>query len=272
MSIIVRLLGTVDIRLGNTVMTIGPQKRRAMLTALALAANQPVSLRTLAEALWGNDSPASATKNLRSYAHALRVLVGRRLVTHFGAYELKLDVDELDVAHFFALADRGAAALATGNLVDAIVAYREALALWRGPALTGVPRTPQLDAVLAGLGERRDAVFEEYCHARLSAGAASELLPSLRRHLAAQPYRERAWGALMLAQYRSGDVYGALGSFGQALSVFREQLGVDPGLELVELHRAILARDPRLDRPATKVLLTQVQSGRGHRAVRYVRG
>jgi len=252
MPIIIRLLGTVDICIGNTATKIGPQKRCAMLAALALAANQPVSLKTLAEALWGNHSPKSATKNLRSHAHALRALVGDRLVTHFGAYELKLDAYELDVALFCTLADRGAAAIATGNLVDAVVAYGEALALWRGPALAGVPRTPQFDAVLAGLAERRDAVFEEHCHARLGAGAASELVPGLRRHLAAQPYRERAWGALMLAQYRSGDVYGALGSFGQALSVFREQLGVDPGLELVELHRAILARDPRLDRPATR--------------------
>jgi DNA-binding SARP family transcriptional activator len=249
MSIFVRLLGTVDICHDSTVTVIGSQKRRAMLATLALAANQPVSLETLAESLWGNDAPASATKNLRSHAYALRAVVGSRLITHSGGYELQLDVDEVDVALFLALADRGTAVLAAGDLLDAVVAYGEALALWRGVALSGVPRTPHLDAALTGLLERRHAVFEGYCEARLGAGAASELVPGLRRHLAAHPFRERAWSALMLAQYRSGDVYGALESAGQALSTFREQLGVEPGPELVELHRAILARDPLLDHP-----------------------
>lgn len=249
MPILVRLLGTVDVCHDNTVTVIGPRKRRAMLATLALAANRPVSLETLAEMLWANDAPASATKNLRSHAHELRAVVHGRLITHSGGYELRLDSDELDVSLFLAFADRGAAALAAGDLLDAVVAYGEALALWRDVGLLGVPRTPQLDAALAGLLERRHAVFEGYCEARLGAGATSELVPGLRRHLAAHPFRERAWGGLMLAQYRSGDVYGALGSFGEALSMFREQLGVEPGRELVELHRAILARDSRLDRP-----------------------
>jgi len=250
MQILVRLLGTVDICHDSTVTVIGPQKRRAMLAALALAANRPVSLETLTEALWGSEAPASATKNLRSHAHALRAIVDGRLVTHSGGYELRLDADELDVALFQAFADRGAAATAAGSPLDAVVAYGEALALWRGVGLPEVPRTPYHDAALTGLLERRHAVFEGYCEARLGTGATSELIPGLRRHLAAYPFRERAWGALLLAQYRSGDVFGALGSFGEALSLFRDQLGMDPGPDLVELHRAILARDPRLDPPA----------------------
>jgi DNA-binding SARP family transcriptional activator len=249
MSMLVRLLGIVDVCHDGTEMVIGPQKRRAMLATLALAANRSVSLEALADALWGNDAPASATKNLRSHAHSLRAVVGDRLITHSGGYELKLDADELDVALFVALADRGAVALASGDLLDALVAYGEALALWRGAALSGVSHTPQLDAAVTGLLERRHAVFEGYCSARLGVGATSEIVPGLRQHLAAHPFRERAWGALMLAQYRSGDVHGALGSFAEALSMFRDQLGLDPGPELVELHRAMLARDPRLDHP-----------------------
>jgi DNA-binding SARP family transcriptional activator len=249
MSVLVRLLGTIDICHDNTVTVIGSQKRRAMLATLSLAANRPVSLETLAETLWGNHAPASATRNLRSHAHALRALVGDRLITRPGGYELHLDVNELDAAIFLARADRGTTALAAGDLLDAVMAYGEALALWRGAALSGVPHNRQFDAAVAGLLERRHAVFEGYCEARLGAGATSELAPGLRRHLAAHPFRERAWSALMLTQYRSGDMHGALESFGQALSTFREQLGVDPGPELAELHRAVLARDPRLDHP-----------------------
>jgi len=249
MSIFVRLLGTVDIGQETTVTAIGPQKRRAMLAALALAANRPVSLPVLTEALWGADPPTSATKNLRSHAYALRSTVHDHLVTHSGGYELRLRADELDVALFGALADKGAVALAAGDLLDSVVAYGEALALWRGPILSGVQRTPHLDAAVAGLLERKHAVYEDCCQARLAAGATSDIVPGLRNHLAAHPFRERAWAALMVAQYRSGDVFGALASFGRAQATLREQLGMDPGPDLVELHRAMLARDPRLDHP-----------------------
>jgi DNA-binding SARP family transcriptional activator len=112
-----------------------------------------------------------------------------------------------------------------------------------------MPRTGSLDATLTGLSERRLAVFESYCDARLATGATSELIPALRHHLGTHPFRERAWAALMVAQYRSGDLEASLTAFGHAEAILREQLGVDPGRELADLRQAILARDPRLDLP-----------------------
>jgi DNA-binding SARP family transcriptional activator len=220
-----------------------------MLATLALSANRPVSLETLIEALWADAAPASALKNLRSHAYALRAVIDGRLITRTGGYELRLGPDELDATLFTSLADRGTAALAAGDTTAAISAFGQALRLWRGAALPGVTRTSRLDASLAGLLDRRLAVYEDCCHARLSAGAASELVPDLRRHLASHPFRERAWDALMQAQYRAGDIPGALASFAHAQQMLREQLGVDPGPELVALHRAILGRDPRLTVP-----------------------
>ncbi len=144
------------------------------------------------------------------------------------------------------LADRGAQALTAGDPTGAVVAFGEALKLWRGVALHGVSRTERLDAALAGLLDRRLTAYEDYCDARLASGAASEIVPDLRVHLAGHPFRERAWGALMSAQYRAGDLPGALASFARAQDLLREQLGVDPGPDLVALHRTILARDRRL--------------------------
>jgi DNA-binding SARP family transcriptional activator len=246
MSIFVRLLGSVDVRRNDTITPIGAPKRRAMLAVLALAANRPVHLDALAESLWDDNPPTSATMNLRSHACALRRVLDGRLVTHASAYELRLDTDELDTTLFLSLADRGAAAMAADDLVGAVAAYGEALGLWRGVALDGVLRTIRLDASLAGLLDRRLTVFEGYCAARLAGGAASQLVPDLRQYLASHPFRERAWATLMLAQYRSGDIPGALASFTEAIGLLREQLGLDPGPELVELHGAMLARDPRL--------------------------
>jgi DNA-binding SARP family transcriptional activator len=249
MSLFIRLLGPVEIRHHDTVAPIRGPKRQAMLAALALSANRAVSLEALTETLWGDQAPASAMMNLRNHAYALRTVLDGRLVTRSGAYELQLDADELDTTLFTALADRGMDAVATGDTAGAVAAYGEALGLWRGVALQGVPRTVRLDAALAGLLDRRLAVYEDYCDARLAGGSASELVPDLRQHLASHPFRERAWGALMLAQYRSGDIPGALASFGQAQDLLRQQLGVDPGPDLMDLHQAVLARDPRLSVP-----------------------
>jgi DNA-binding SARP family transcriptional activator len=258
MSLFVRILGPVDVRHHGTTVSVGAPKRRAVLLALALAANQPVSLDSLVETAWGEQPPASATMNLRSHAHALRSILDDRVVTHSGAYELMLDVDELDSTLFTSLADRGSDALADGDIVGAVAACGEALALWRGPAAPAVPRTPRLDASLAGLQERQLAVLEDYCAARLAGGATSSLVPDLRRHLAAHPFRERAWAALMLAQYRGGDARGALASYADAHATLREQLGVEPGLDLTRLQHAILTRDPQLDDPARRPDLHQL--------------
>jgi len=246
MSLLIRLLGPIEIEHVDTVTRIGAPKRQAMLATLALSANRPVALDTLIETLWGDTVPDSAMKNLRSHAHALRTVVKGRLVTHSGAYELQLDADELDITLFTSLADRGAAALAAGDTAGAVAAYGEALGLWRGAALQGLPDPVRLDASVAGLLVRRLAAYEDYCDALLAGGAAGELVSDLRGYLAGHPFRERAWSALMRAQYRGGDLAGALTSFAQAQAVLREQLGVDPGPDLVALHRAILARDPRL--------------------------
>jgi DNA-binding SARP family transcriptional activator len=259
MSVFIRLLGPIDICHDDAVMAIGAPKRRAMLAMLALGANRPVTLPALVDTLWGDAAPPSALKNLRTHAHALRSLVDGRLVTRPGAYELQLNTDELDATLFVSLADRGAAALAAGDPSGAVAAHGEALALWRDASLPGMPHAGGLDATLTGLSERRLAVFESYCDARLATGSTSELIPALRRHLGVHPFRERAWAALMLAQYRSGDLEASLSSFGHAEAILREQLGVDPGRELVDLRQAILARDPRLDLPRFPFSPTRVE-------------
>jgi DNA-binding SARP family transcriptional activator len=248
MSVLVRLLGPVDVHHDDIVTPIKSTKRRTMLATLALAA-RPVSLQTLVEMLWSGNTPSSAVENLRNYAHALRTLLGTRLVTHSAAYQLRLATDELDVTLFLSLADQGARAFAAGEAATAASTYHEALALWRGEPAAGVPRSAGLGATLAGLLDRRISVFEDYCDARLAGGASSELVPDLRHHLARHPFREHAWITLMLAQYRSGDLVGALGSFNRAQTLLRRDLGVDPGPELVALHRAILDRAPHLDNP-----------------------
>ncbi|MEU4689575.1 BTAD domain-containing putative transcriptional regulator [Actinoplanes sp. NPDC023714] len=247
MSIMVRLLGPVELRGEDGPADPGPAKRRATLAALALEAGRPVTLNRLTDLLWAGEPPASAVANIRNHVAALRRALGDRLVSRQGSYQLVLARHELDVAEFQQLAESGRAALAAGEATRAEPELAASLRLWRGPAGHGLPRGTGLDVLLAGLEADRLRVFEDLTDARLDLGYAGELVPPLRDHLAAHPLRERAWAQLMLALYRAGDLAAALSAYRQAQAGLRAQLGVDPGRELAELHVAMLERAPRLD-------------------------
>lgn len=103
-----------------------------------------------------------------------------------------------------------------------------------------------MDNRWASLDEQRLQVFEELTEARLAVGEHRPLLSEVRRHLAAHPLRERAWGQLMLALYRCGEVPAALTAYRDAHATLQEQLGIDPGEDLARLHRAVLDRSPDL--------------------------
>lgn len=90
MTIDIRLLGTVELRVDGQLVTMGAAKRRAVLAGLALEANRPVSLDRLSQMVWAGPTPASAVANLRSHVAGLRRAVGDRIVAHPGGYELRL--------------------------------------------------------------------------------------------------------------------------------------------------------------------------------------
>ncbi|MFJ6167340.1 BTAD domain-containing putative transcriptional regulator [Micromonospora orduensis] len=245
MQLQIRLLGTMELCVDGQVVTPGAAKRRAVLAGLAMEANHVVSLPRLAEMVWPEAPPTSAVANLRTHAAALRRVLGDRLVARPNAYELRLAPGELDVAEFQRLIGEGRA-LAAVQAADAIATLSAALACWHGPSGDGLPRGTALDNRWTTLDEQRLQVFEELAEARLAAGQHGHVLPELRGHLAAHPLRERAWGQLMLALYRCGDAPAALTVFRHARTVLHEQLGIEPGEELVGLHRAMLDRAPEL--------------------------
>jgi DNA-binding SARP family transcriptional activator len=250
MSYEFRVLGPIELLHERRPVVVGPAKRRAMLAALALDANHPVPLHQLVEAVWAEPPPASAVANLRTHAAALRRVLGDRLVARPRGYELRVTEGELDAAEFARLAAAGRGALAAGDPPAAVAALSAALALWRGDAGDGLPHGTGLGARLTALDEQRLDVLEEYTTARLTARPGPDVVTDLRRHLAAHPLRERAWGQLMLALYRAGNVAGALHAYTEARTALAEHLGIEPGPELVTLQRAMLDRDSTLDEGA----------------------
>lgn len=246
MSLLVRLLGSVDVHLNGVVTPIRAAKRVALLAVLALNCNQPMTVGELTDAIWGDDPPASARANLRNYASDLRRVAGDRITAASGTYELTLHNGELDVEEFRTLTTCGQEALRSGDPGTAADLLTRSLNLWRGPAAAGLPAGTPLDPDLANLEELRVSTVEDLAQAHIDLGRYLEVVHELRRHVHRHPLRERPWAQLMIALYRAGNTAGALDAFSTARTTMQEQLGIELDPRICSLHRAILRRSPAL--------------------------
>src|SRR5262245_49822596 len=132
----VRLLGPIEVERGGAPVGLGGQKPRALLAVLALDAGRVVSVARLVEGLGPGAPPDTASHAVQVYVSQLRKALGAEtLVTRAPGYVLELDPDAIDVHRFSRLAQEGSAAIDAGEAAVAEVTLREALALWRGPAL-----------------------------------------------------------------------------------------------------------------------------------------
>ncbi|GLZ33690.1 hypothetical protein Lesp02_58780 [Lentzea sp. NBRC 105346] len=222
---IVRLLGP------DTV--FGPAKQRAVLAMLALRLNQPVSRDEIIDGVWGEEVPPTAANLVATYVARLRRLIepGRErraaaavVMSTPTGYLLRLEPSEVDVYVF--------EELLTAGRVD------DALALWRGCPLEGVPG-PFAAAERVRLTERRLSVLEQ----RIADGLArdEDWTPELARLVAAHPYRERLRALQITALRQSGLWTEAVAVYRDAEQVLAGDLGVSPGPELRRAHQRTLA-------------------------------
>ena len=239
-----RILGPLEARRDGVELSPGGPKQRALLALLLLHANERVSHAALIDGLWGEHPPETAAKALQVYVSQLRRTVGRELVhTRPGGYQLVIAPDALDLLRFEQLvADARVAAPAA-----AAAKLREALALWRGSALADVADAAFAQEQMGRLEELRLAATEQLVDAELALATDGELVPELERLVAQNPLRERLRAQLMLALYRSGRQADALDCYGEARRLLVDELGIEPGRQLRELHGAILRQDAALD-------------------------
>src|SRR5438105_9182716 len=207
-------------------------------------------MERLVDELWGEEPPARATKALQVYVSQLRKALGpERLVTRPPGYELRVDEEELDVARFESLAAAAREQLSTGNARAAAAGLREALELWRGPALREFRAEPFAELAAARLEDQRLAAVEDRLQAELDTGEAARVVPELEELVAAEPLRERPRELLMLPLYRAGRQADALDLYRRTRDLFVNELGIEPGSALRELEQAVLRQDTALRAP-----------------------
>ncbi|CAM3873421.1 BTAD domain-containing putative transcriptional regulator [Kibdelosporangium persicum] len=240
-----KLLGPVTVYLTGQERPLGGPRQRAVLAALLLHANEEVRTKQLLELVW-SDLPTSAESNLRTYLTRLRRILRvpdepeSRLRTRRGGHLVTVRPGELDVDRFTDLAAQGERATDPAVACDF---YERALRVWRGRALENVALEPLLEAESARLEAHRERVHEQYLQTRLTLGHHADVLPELRALLLRNPLWERMAGMLMVALHRSGQRTEALNVFRQTRLRLVEELGVEPGAELRDLHQRLLAGD-----------------------------
>ncbi|MGW2397323.1 AfsR/SARP family transcriptional regulator [Kitasatospora sp. NPDC001664] len=226
---------------GRELPTGGPRDRRA-LAVLLLDAGRVVTVGRLARALW-EEPPATAREQVFNVVGGLR----RRFAAGTGGaavgpertgddgFVLTVAQDGTDLGRFRASVERAA-----GDPERVAARLREALALWRGPALGGLGG-PVLAAAAAQLEEERLSCLERRVEADLACGRHRELVDELAGLTAEHPLRERFTELTLLALHRSGRRAEALELYTRTRRTLAEELGLDPGAELTRLHRAVLA-------------------------------
>jgi DNA-binding SARP family transcriptional activator/pimeloyl-ACP methyl ester carboxylesterase len=242
-----RLLGPLEVSSVGSPLPIAAGKQRALLAILLLNANRTVPLDRIVDELWGADVPKSARKMVQVYVSQLRRLLPEpRLQTRPPGYLLDVRADELDLARFERLVDDGRAALANGSPAEAAPFLREALALWRGPALAELSE-PFARHERARLEELRLSALEARIAAELELGHQEDLVGELETLIARHPLRERLRAHHMLSLYRSGRHAEALASYQAYRRALDEELGIAPSASLRELEGRILRQDPGLE-------------------------
>ncbi|MQA02994.1 MAG: tetratricopeptide repeat protein [Streptosporangiales bacterium] len=237
------LLGAIEVIVDGRPVELGRRRERCLLAVLLLDAGKPVPSERLIELLW-DEPPADPRKALQIHASRLRraLPAGVQLTSAAGGYVVQVDRDAVGVHRFTALVERARRCPEPAERAELL---RDALHLWRGPVL---PELTTLGSrpIRARLEEMRVDALEQRVEADLAAGHHHELLPELAALRAEHPGRDRLARARLLALYRAGRKAEALQEYEDAARQLVDEVGLDPGPQLRDLHTAILRDDPDL--------------------------
>ncbi|MDG4763416.1 BTAD domain-containing putative transcriptional regulator [Solwaraspora sp. WMMD406] len=252
-----KVLGNLEVWASARRLPALPPRQERFLARLLLSPNTLVSIGALTEALWDGEPPASAERQVQNTASQLRqawlgagVAAAKEVLrTARAGYSLDVDLDQIDLYLFRDMVAQASALAEASDLQTAVARLRQALGLWRAPAFAGIDsRVIQGNALL--INEERPAAWEHCMRLELQAGLHGRVVTELAALVAEFPFREQLTGLFMAALYRTGRQTDALHAYQKVRTLLNDELGIDPGPELQELHRRILQNDPALLGPA----------------------
>lgn len=239
-----RVLGPVEVFHDGHPVPLGRGTLVNLLAALAVSPNQIISADTLTETVWHDRPPQNPRATLQSAIARLRRTIGGDFIeTLPSGYRFRATADSLDLLRFEQL--RAAADHEQSPKV-ALGLVTEAIGLWRGAPLENVGSPALLNRAAPSLTQLYLDACEKWAGLCLLAGQPDAVVSRLAALVEEHPFRERMAGHLMLGLYRSGRQADAIAAYESLRRALSEQMGIDPGQELRELHLRILRADPSL--------------------------
>jgi len=228
----VLVLGRPAVRAGDAVLRPARRMARVLLGMFALRPNRRLSLEWIVDGLWPERPPASAAANVRSHIAALRGLLtaddGTAIETLDDGYALVTGRTGVDALWFEHLVHEGRHRRSTGEDAEAARVLAEALGLWRGDLLEGVPIPAAVQSRAVVLDDLRMSTTEELVDVRLALGHQRDLVPVLKGLVVEHPLRERLWHQLLLALVATGRRGEAMDAYRRLSVLLDVELGVRP--------------------------------------------
>ncbi|MBH0776500.1 BTAD domain-containing putative transcriptional regulator [Nocardia bovistercoris] len=272
------VLGPVELTVDGSARPLGGPKQRAVLAYLVINANRPVSVDSLAQAVWEENPPPDVRVSLHTIVSNLRKplreagIDARATLAQVGAgYRITVAENGSDVQRFGARKESGLRALAAGRFRAASEMLSDALAQWRGPVLADLRGLAFAEAYATVLDDDRMTVVEARAEADIAQGRAGAVVSELSHLVAEHPLREPLWQQLITALYVDGRQSDALDAARRLRATLAEELGIDPGPPLRDLEARILRQEPLTANAAGAASATRMttiidQSGGDHLA------
>jgi len=247
-----RVLGPLEVRANSSTLTVKGRAERALLALLLTSPGRVFSVASIISGLWGAGAPPTADRTVQQYVSRLRrSLPADVVVTRAPGYLLDARPEQVDAERFRALVRQGRLQLSAGDCVTAAATFGDALLMWRGEPFGEFEQAAFAAAERTALDELRLAAVEDRVQAELAVGVGAELVGELETLLSHYPLRERLWGQLMTALYRSGRQADALAAYQRARSLLIDELGIEPGPDLRTIEARVLAHDDALLAPTS---------------------
>ncbi|WP_156724517.1 BTAD domain-containing putative transcriptional regulator [Streptomyces apocyni] len=239
----ISLLGPVRAWRDERPLNLGHLRQRTVLAALALGEGRAFSHKELLDAVWGMEPPVANVVPVYVYRlrKALGVGDGQAPVIERGprGYQLtSADVD-VDVARVRQLVAGVGKAERAGEPLEAVRLCAQALELFRGEPLAGLPG-PLAELERLRLTERRIALVQRKVEWQLRLGQDADAIAELFALSAAHPLNEPLAATLMRALHRNGRQVDALTVFERSRRRLADDLGVPPSRVLCQARQMIL--------------------------------
>jgi DNA-binding SARP family transcriptional activator len=254
-----RVLGLIQAWRDDVELDLGPRQQQLILALLLVTDGRPVDLAEFVAMLWADDPPPSAVNVVHRYIGGLRRLLepdlpnraaGRWLQRHGAGYRLDAAAASLDLRQARAFAAEARQLAAAGDVPAAVEGYARALNLWDGRCGAGLDGAAGVHPAFVAADRESSTLAREAADAALGAGLCPVVLPALRRAAGRDPFDEALQARLLLCLAADGRQAEALTGFQAVRRRLSEELGVEPGPDLLQAHRRILDQQFAVITPA----------------------